>query len=192
MDESLYKTLVFTAIFLALFFVGWSFYDSFIAEKKPGDLDFLTGDQFFADGDYQSALSSYHEALTEDPNHIPAIRGVARTLMQLERNDEAMEFFNRAIRMDPNAGATYANRGILHDRIGEYRLAIADYEKALQLDQELTEGPHWLTRFLRLQPEKPPTIADRANYLKQELAKPESERVLRVKEEDEAQRSYKH
>ena len=192
MDDSLYKTLVFTAIFLAVLFVGWSFYDSFLATKNPGDLAFQTGDQFFEDGDYQHALSSYHEALTEDPNHIPAIRGVARTLMQLDRNDEAMEFFNKAIRLAPEAGAIYANRGILHDRIGEYRLAIADYEKALQLDQELTDGPHWLTRFLRLQPEKPPTIADRANYLKQELAKPESERVLRVKEEDDAQRSYKY
>ena len=75
--------------------------------------------------------------------------------------------------------------------MGHYSEAIADYEKAVQLDPEMVEGPNWLTRFLRLQPEKPPTIADRAAYLRQELAKPESERLLRVPEVDEQQRSYK-
>ena len=43
----------------------------------------------------------------------------------------------------------------------------------------------------RLQPEKPPTIADRAQYLKQELAKPETERVLKMPEQDQQQRPYK-
>jgi hypothetical protein len=55
----------------------------------------------------------------------------------------------------------------------------------------MVEGPNWLTRFLRLQPEKPPSVVDRAAYLRQELAKPESERLLRVPEEDAKQRSYK-
>ena len=52
------------------------------------------------------------------------------------------------------------------------------------------EGPHWLTRFLRNQPEAPPTIADRARYLRAELAKPEAERVLRMPEIDAQQRPY--
>jgi hypothetical protein len=39
--------------------------------------------------------------------------------------------------------------------------------------------------------EKPPTIKDRAEYLEAELAKPESERLLKVPSEDEKQRMYK-
>jgi hypothetical protein len=62
--------------------------------------------------------------------------------------------------------------------------------RALELDPELAEGPHWLTRFLRNQPEAPPTIADRARYLRAELAKPEAERVLRVPQIDAQQRPY--
>ena len=53
------------------------------------------------------------------------------------------------------------------------------------------QGPHWLTRFLRKQPEKPPTVKERLAYLEAELAKPEEERLLRIPEVDEAQRSYK-
>jgi tetratricopeptide (TPR) repeat protein len=111
--------------------------------------------------------------------------------MQLGRNDDALRRFDSAIVRDPEFAATYANRGILHDRMGHYELAIADYDRALSLDSEISEGPHWLTRFLRLQAEKPPDIAERAAYLREQLAKPESERLLRVPELDEQQRPYK-
>jgi hypothetical protein len=69
--------------------------------------------------------------------------------------------------------------------------ALADDAQALRLDPEIASGPHWLTGALRNQPEAPPTIADRAAYLRAELAKPEAERLLRVPEADEQQRPYK-
>jgi len=87
--------------------------------------------------------------------------------------------------------ANYANRGILLDTMGRHEEALADYDEALAIDAEVAKGPHWLTRFLRNQPEAPPTIADRARYLRAELAKPEAERVLRVPEVDQQQRPYK-
>jgi tetratricopeptide (TPR) repeat protein len=74
--------------------------------------------------------------------------------------------------------------------MGRHEEALADYMRALELDPELADGPHWLTRFLRNQPEAPPTIADRAAYLRAELAKPEAERVLRIPELDAQQRPY--
>ena len=39
--------------------------------------------------------------------------------------------------------------------------------------------------------EKPPTIADRADYLETELAKPADERLLQLPEKDGEQRMYK-
>ena len=136
-------------------------------------------------------MDKYDEALNEAANHLHAMRGRARTLMQLGASPQALTAFNTAIALEPDFGATYANRGILHDRMGRYQKAVEDYEHALQLDPELADGPHWLTRFLRNQPEKPPGIAERAAYLRKELAKPESERLLRVPEVDAEQRSFK-
>jgi tetratricopeptide (TPR) repeat protein len=186
-----YKVLLRIAILLTLAWVGWSAYDSFVAGRGPGDDDYFAAEKYFEDGDYQAALEGYRAALSEAPDHLAAQRGLARSLMQLERYDEAEVAFNRAIAEDPDFGGTYANRGILFDRTGRYREAIADYEKALSLDPDLGEGPHWLTRFLRNQPERPPTIADRAAYLKEQLALPEDQRVLRVPDQDRAQRPYK-
>jgi len=171
--------------------VGWSIYDSSIAPRNPGDLPYLDANTLFEDGEYERALVKYDEALGIDANHLFALRGRARTLMQLGRSAEALDAYNTAIAMAPEFGATYANRGILHDRMGRYEKAIADYEKSLELDPELADGPHWLTRFLRKQPEKPPGVAERAAYLRAELAKPENERLLRIPEKDAQQRSYK-
>ncbi len=191
MDKGLHKFLVVTAIVLTLAWIGWSYYDSKIAPSKPGDAAYLAANKLFEDGDYQRALDKYDEALEETPNHIHAMRGRARSLMQLGQSTQALAEFNTAISLEPDFGSTYANRGILHDRMGRYQKAMEDYERALELDPELIDGPHWLTRFLRNQPQKPPGIAERTAYLRKELAKPESERLLRVPEQDAEQRSYK-
>ena len=187
----MYRFLKWTAITLTVAWIGWSIYDSMISPRNPGDLPYLDANTLFEDGEYERALAKYDEALAIDGNHIHALRGRARTLMQLQRFPEALAVFDAAIARAPDFGATYANRGILHDRMGAYQKAVADYEQALALDPELAEGPHWLTRFLRNQPQKPPGIAERAAYLRAELAKPESERLLRVPELDAEQRSYK-
>ncbi|MDJ0957463.1 MAG: tetratricopeptide repeat protein [Arenicellales bacterium] len=191
MDEKLYSFLKYTAIGMVVAWVGWSFYDSFFASQSPGQNAYITGDKFFEDGDYLRALEEYEVALTQEPDAPYLARAKARALMQLGRNEEALAWFDRAVILQPFFGGTYANRGILYDRLGQYELAIADYEKALQLDEEIGEGPNWLTRFLRKQPEKPPTVKERLEYLKVELAKPEEERLLRVPEIDEQQRTYK-
>jgi len=191
MDEKLYSFLKHTAIVMVAAWIGWSIYDSFFQSRLPGQNAFITAEKFFEDGDYERALTEYETALSENSDAPYLVRAKARTLMQLDRNEEAKEWFDRAIEIQPFFGGTYAIRGILYDRMGRYEPAIRDYEKALELDKEIGKGPHWLTRFLRKQPEKPPTVKDRLEYLKAELAKPAGERLLRMPEIDEQQRTYK-
>ncbi len=191
LDPRLYQFLKYTAITLALVWVVWSIYGSFFASRMPGDTEYHAANRLFEDGEYERARVTYQKALDEDAEHIHALRGLARTLLQLGQFEAALAEFNTAIAMDTEFAGSYANRGILYDRMGQHELALADYRMALQLDPEIAEGPHWLIRFLRNQPERPPGIAERAAYLTTELQKPEAERLTTVAEIDDAQRSYK-
>jgi len=190
-DEHQYKFLKWTALALGAAFIAFSIYDSSVRGRNSGDQSHLEADLLCEDGAYDRALEKYEKALTEAPGHIHAQRGKARALMQVARYQDALRAYEVAIAMAPEFGIAYANRGILHDRMGSYEKALADYEKSMALDEKIGEGPHWLTRFMRKQAEKPPSVVDRARYLKEQLAKPESERRLRVPEEDAKQRSVK-
>ena len=199
MDDRLYKTLKLVAIFLGLAWVGWAAYDNF-SNDNPYAVTMEAGRKYFKDGDYAAALEEFSSVAEQDSQHFEALDGVARSLMQLGRNDEAMQTFDRVIADAPDnddspdaqrlLGASYANRGILNDRLGNYEAAIADYEMAAALEEELNEGPHWLIRFLRNQPENQATILERAEYLRAQLLLPEDQRLLRVPEEDAQQLPY--
>ncbi|MGF1526367.1 MAG: tetratricopeptide repeat protein [Candidatus Competibacterales bacterium] len=193
--ERRHRWLLNLAIVLTVAWVAWALYD-YLSTRQPGDNAYFAGQNAFADQNYSLALVKYDEALAEAPDHRPAKAGRAETLILLEREAEAIALYEQLLTDTENPvmrAAYLANRGIALDRSGRHREALASYRQALALDRqgEVLDGPHWLTRFLRNQPERPPGIAERAAYLEAQLALPEEERVLRVEDVDEAQRPYK-
>ena len=179
------------AIALTVLWIGWSVYDGLLKESSPLGQEYAAAFRYLEDGQYQDALDMYQSILKQDPDNVDALRGQAQALLQLGQYDQALAAYNEAIYREPDMGVTLANRGILKDRMGDYQGALADYRKALELEPQVAEGPGFMTRFLRNQAEKPPTVADRAAYLEEQLAKPESQRLLQVPELDDKQRSYK-
>jgi tetratricopeptide (TPR) repeat protein len=191
MADSTYKNLMRVAIALTVLWVGWSVYDGLLKESTPHGQQFAAAFRFLEDGQYQEALNVYQTVLKQDPNNTYALRGKAQALLQLGNYKMALATYDEAIYREPDLGVAYANRGILKDRMGDYEGALADYRQALALQPEVSDGPGFMTRFLRNQADKPPSVADRANYLEEQLAKPESQRLLQVPKQDNAQRSYK-
>jgi tetratricopeptide (TPR) repeat protein len=189
--DKYYGLLKTVAIVMGVSIFAYMLLETFILQKSPADRAFEAGQRAFEDRRYEQALADYERSLALQPDVPYVLTGRALALMHLDRDEDALAAFERALEIEPEQGIIYANRGILLDRLGEHERALADYEHALRLDPELAEGPRWLTRFLRNQPEKPPTIADRAEYLRMELAKPPEERFLRDPEIDEQQRHYK-
>ncbi|KAJ6123030.1 hypothetical protein N7512_005495 [Penicillium capsulatum] len=53
-------------------------------------------------GDYQKALRWYSRILTRDAAHVEAISNLAATLLALERRDEALQHWLRAVKMRPS------------------------------------------------------------------------------------------
>ena len=182
-------TVIITLSILGI--VGFYYYKYTFTETTPGENRFRLASKYLEDGNYDEALQIFDEVLVENAGYKEAHLAKAITLLQMGRFDESRRSFDRAIGLDNNYAQAYADRGILNDRDGRYEAALHDYRKALKLDPELAEGPGWLWRFLRNIPDPPPTIADRANYLEEQLKKPERERLLRVPELDSKQRMYK-
>jgi len=147
----------------------------------------------FADGNYASALADFAAARQLRPDDRGACFGEALAQLQLGNFADALPLFDRLVTTGSGAERAYAlaNRGILHDRCGRHVAALADYDAALQLNPEVAAGPGFMSRFLHNQTERPPGIADRARYLRAELAKPATERLLSLPAEDARQRPYK-
>ncbi len=174
-----------------LVFIGYAFIQITSKESVPGENKYRLANKHLIEGELDKALTIFDESIVLNPEYNAAFLGRAITLMQMGELDAAMDGFNKAIEFDENFAEAYANRGILNDRIGMFKEAISDYRKAVELKPELDDGPGMVWRFLHLADEKPATIIDRADYLEAELAKPESERLLRVPEIDSQQRMYK-
>jgi len=190
--ERHYTFLKWTAIFLTMTWISWIFYnDGLHSDNIAGNDAYFAGNTFFEDGHYQRALQEYNQALQENPAHTPALRSKANTLIQLTRYQDALSVLNQLINQEPNFAGNYANRGILHDRMGNYLVALHDYETALTMDNSLAKGPDWLTRFFRLQADKPSTIVARALYLREQLAKPKDAQLLAIPDLDRRQLPYK-
>ena len=186
-----YRVMVWLAVATGILVVGSVLHEYVFTNYDQGELHYRRGNLRLEDGRYQEALAEFEDQLRLDSQYPPGHLGKGLALMGLHRNSEAVAAIDRAIALQPDFAAAFANRGILHDRMGRNEKALDDYRKALQLDATLADGPGWITRFFRKQPKAPPTIRDRAVYLEQQLKKPAAERLLRVPELDSAQRSYK-
>lgn len=193
--------VVLSAAGLALV-VLWSLLKPYLFDAPPGDYEVRQGDILLTDGKYDAAIERFEAALAVSPDHRGALMGKGIAFLQSGRPAQAEAVFTHLIDMLPRTlpaddatgrgvlSGAYANRGILHDRLGRYEAALADYEQALAIDPEAVEGPGLLHRIL-YGDARPAAVRQRAAYLQRQLALPESERVMRVPELDERQRMYK-
>ena len=182
-------------------FSAWGLVYNFVNEA-PGDYHTRAGDILLGDRKYDEAIASFDKALAEGRDHRGALMGRAIAFLQSERFPEAkaeftylIDFLNRTLAVDDPTGrgtlaAAYANRGILHDRLGDYRQAFDDYVMALKTDMGVLDGPSLFDKILYGTP-RPSTVQKRAIYLKQQFDLPPEKRLFRVPEIDAEQRMYK-
>lgn len=189
---------------MALLIVGsmlfWLAADWF-SGGEPGDYEVRVGDQRLSEGNYDEALDAFNAALEEMPDHRGALMGRALVFMQTDRHDEAfaqfrylIDFLSESVVPDDPTGravlaAAYANRGILHDRRGEYEAALDDYVRSIRVDEGAVDGPGVIHEILYGY--KPSTVRERARYIYEQLQLPEEQRRLALPELDEEQRMYK-
>lgn len=175
-----------------------------VLDRPPGDYYTEVGDIRLRDGLYDEAMAAFDKALAEAPDHRGALMGRAVVFIETGRTDEAIaeldhliEVLEAAMASDPDdptgrgvLAAAYANRGIVHDRLGHYETALENYIAALKVDAEAIEGPDVFQKLLYAG-EHVSTVQKRARYLYEQLQLPEEERLMRVPELDDQQFRYK-
>ena len=73
----------------------------------------------------------------------------------MERYDEALADYSRAIELDPEEAWVIASRGETYRAMGRYDQALADYDRAIELDPAEDEFAAARTAICQL-----PTISD--------------------------------
>jgi|TARA_B100000315_G_scaffold23961_1_gene20713 tetratricopeptide (TPR) repeat protein len=182
-------------------FTFWAVTKSYL-KSPPGDYEVRQGDILLGDEKYEAALERFNAAIAVSPDHRGALMGRALVFLQSKRYVEAeaeftylIEYLEKNLQPDDPTGiavhaGAYSNRGILYDRTARYEKALADYIKALSIDEGAVDGPDLIDRVIFGTP-RPATTRQRAIYLKRQLALPPEKRLLRVPEKDIEQRMYK-
>ena len=189
-------------MFIAILVIGGAtlIYDSLFIQP-PGDYETKRGDILLTSGDYSSALEYFNKALQKMPNHRGALMGRALVFIQTARYPEAISELTYMIKwleqnLDPKdmtglgaLAAAYANRGIIFDRQGAHEEALANYIKALQIDEGAVSGPG--LGYKILYDPRPSTIRQRALYIYEQLQLPSNEREMSNSQLDATSRMHK-
>jgi len=96
----------------------------------------ILGDFYVNEGDLESAADTYRQALEIKPGQREVWKALGRVYLQLEQFDQAAEAFSQTIELSPNASDVWDTHRLLAYslyRAGQYDLAIAEAEMALQL-----------------------------------------------------------
>jgi len=87
---------------------------------------------------YDSALVDYRNYLRYDPYNANIWYESGTLLRAQQKNSEAMDAFNHAIKFNPNFGLAYLERARVYIQAGDKVAAQRDYQRAQQLGQKLT------------------------------------------------------
>jgi Flp pilus assembly protein TadD len=83
-----------------------------------------------ADGEPERALVEYQNSLASDPAFTEAMHGMARTLQDLNRLDEAIVIAKRIAELDPDDVLAYTSLSVLYQKKGMIPEAEAEANKA--------------------------------------------------------------
>jgi len=116
------------------------------AFAQTADVYQKAADGYMDDKNYQQAVDNYTKAIKKnsyDKIQLSTLyykRG--QCFANLEKTDDALKDYNKAIELNPQSSDAYWGRGVIYDNDGKYQLSIADYKTAISLAKgnDINEG----------------------------------------------------
>ncbi|MDR0313610.1 MAG: tetratricopeptide repeat protein [Treponema sp.] len=103
------------------------------AQKNAFYRHYAQGYARYLDGDYQTAINEFTEAISLKSNLFAAYNDRGLAYANSGNQDLAIADFSEAININPNFALAYNNRGNAYLKKGNYDKAIQDYTKAIEL-----------------------------------------------------------
>ena len=103
----------------------------------------LAAVKWWYDWDWEGAEADYHRAISLNPNYAAVHDGFGMLLCARGRYDEARERFANAASLDPLSLIVSVHAGWPYYFARQYDAAIAQFEKALELDEHFVPAHGW-------------------------------------------------
>jgi tetratricopeptide (TPR) repeat protein len=96
----------------------------------------MQGFAYHQQGMLNEAKALYEQVLKIQPKNFSALQLIATLYAQTNNPSKAIDFFSKAIRINPNFAPCYSNRGNALKELGRYSEAIISYDKAISLQAD--------------------------------------------------------
>ena len=93
-----------------------------------------SGNRYYFNGNYQSAISEYSQAVDLNPGNAIAYRNRGTANANLKRFSHSAEDFTKVIELEPTNASGYIGRGAAYIYLTKYNSAISDLTKAIELN----------------------------------------------------------
>lgn len=84
----------------------------------------------------EDRFATAQKKLAADPDDFQAIMFIVDTYLENGHSDEAIDFLNRAEKLQPMSVHVQSDFGVVYQRKGQYDLALERYQAALKIDPE--------------------------------------------------------
>src|SRR5262249_4785115 len=95
------------------------------------------GELKYDQGNYQSALQDYDQAISLNPSDAGCYNSRGHASYRLGRLRDALRDYNQAVKLDPNDASILGNRGDAYRDQGAYGPAAADFRDAVRINPKL-------------------------------------------------------
>jgi tetratricopeptide (TPR) repeat protein len=80
---------------------------------------------------WKNEYTLWADCVKKSPNKARANNNLCSALVYKGRKEEAINYCNKAIRINPDYATAYSNRALAYDNLGQYQRAIEDYNEAI-------------------------------------------------------------
>ena len=94
------------------------------------------GYEQLAQEQYDEALRSFQQALSQESTHTDSLYGSARAKFKLERYEASIQDFDRLINLIPKNATYYSERGVALHLAGDNPRALRDFDEGVRLEPD--------------------------------------------------------